>query len=103
MLLLGSTLVKSNREEKAEALDLPRSFKKQGVALSWPLGPIMPCKSPGRRMEVETLMARACACVFLGEEKKFGASGSDGWWGSRLEHWDRGNCQGASSRSQGGS
>lgn len=54
-------------------------------------------------MEVETLMARACACVFLGEEKKLGASGGDGWWGSQLEHWDRGNGQGASSRSQGGS
>lgn len=81
----------------------PVLLKSRTVAFSWPLGPITPCKSLGRRMEVEILMARACACVFLGEEKKLGASGGDGWWGSRLEHWDRGNGQGASSRGQGGS
>lgn len=39
MLLQGSTLVKPNREGKAEALDLPRSFKKQDSGVFMATGP----------------------------------------------------------------
>lgn len=90
-------------ETQQKLLTNPVLLKSRAVAFSWPLGPITPCKSPGGRMGVETLIARACSYVFPGEEKKLRASGGDGWWGSRLEHWVKGNCQGASSRSQGGS